>query len=398
MASKTRAILPLPTILEPSTRVCFCIQIPNDPEHFAAFWGALAALGKRYSWGKPLTDDSEIVALYWLRLLEENRVCFEEALGMVSKGCGCEGEPDIRRIRDGEQGEISFDDGLTWQPDPDDTRFTQSLLPFVPLSIQADPACSVANGIVAGTRAFTTEILGAANWDTLATFVAAMLTVITTFVGPIGTFIAALISAVALLIFSLSRQAILDAMTDAVYDQLLCIIYCCMKPSTELNQVGWNCVKAKIATDISGIANPYLWNLVNILGPVPLTNIGRTLHNTSESCVPCLCGEGCEYTINTGTLVSDDNAGTIIINSAPEPSQGNREQVGVSFGSCCFVVATTLINPPNGNFFHYNEDCNFGTDTGAPDNDCWSFISFYTPDLGDAFTISITTNRDTACP
>lgn len=74
-----RAIIPLPQILEPVDTICWCIEIPDDEEHIAAFWGALSALGKQYSWGKPLTADSQIVAQYWLRLLRENIERFEDA-------------------------------------------------------------------------------------------------------------------------------------------------------------------------------------------------------------------------------------------------------------------------------------------------------------------------------
>jgi len=46
----------------------------------AYFWGALQALGRRSSWGKPLTADSETVAEYWAEIIQENRDYFEDAL------------------------------------------------------------------------------------------------------------------------------------------------------------------------------------------------------------------------------------------------------------------------------------------------------------------------------
>ena len=73
-----REILPIPAVLEPPDTICFCIELPDDREHLAAFWGALFELGKRYSWGKPLTADSETVAAYWRALMQKNYEIFEE--------------------------------------------------------------------------------------------------------------------------------------------------------------------------------------------------------------------------------------------------------------------------------------------------------------------------------
>lgn len=75
-----REYLPIPSQKTPPEYVCFCCVVPDNPEHFAAFWGALEMLAQRYSWGKPLTEDSEIVALYWADVLRENRQRFDEAI------------------------------------------------------------------------------------------------------------------------------------------------------------------------------------------------------------------------------------------------------------------------------------------------------------------------------
>ena len=72
-----REYLPIPENMTPENVICFCIFIPDDVEHIAIFWGALDALTQRYSWGKPLTADSETVADYWREIIAENRVNFE---------------------------------------------------------------------------------------------------------------------------------------------------------------------------------------------------------------------------------------------------------------------------------------------------------------------------------
>jgi len=78
MPNPRREILPLPDVLEPTDTICFCIELPDDEQHLAAFWGAVFALAQRYNWGKPLTGDSEVVADYWLKLLLVNQENFRD--------------------------------------------------------------------------------------------------------------------------------------------------------------------------------------------------------------------------------------------------------------------------------------------------------------------------------
>jgi len=75
-----RAILPIPQNKTPEDIVCFCLFLPDDREHFAAFWGALGALAAYQSWGKPLSEDSYIVAAFWDSIIQDNRALFEASL------------------------------------------------------------------------------------------------------------------------------------------------------------------------------------------------------------------------------------------------------------------------------------------------------------------------------
>lgn len=75
-----REYLPIPQQKTPEKYICFCLFMPDNPEHFAAFWGALNALSEQYTWGKPLSTDSKLVADYWADILRENRRNFEEVI------------------------------------------------------------------------------------------------------------------------------------------------------------------------------------------------------------------------------------------------------------------------------------------------------------------------------
>lgn len=50
---------------------------PDDPEHFAVLWGFFESLTHRYTWGEPLTADSELLATLYAQIYDENREHFE---------------------------------------------------------------------------------------------------------------------------------------------------------------------------------------------------------------------------------------------------------------------------------------------------------------------------------
>lgn len=78
-----RAYLTIPRTINPTGRRLFCFEIPEHPDHYASFWGAMESLTKRYSWGNPLTADSEAVANVWREVVDNNRARF-----IAQEGCG----------------------------------------------------------------------------------------------------------------------------------------------------------------------------------------------------------------------------------------------------------------------------------------------------------------------
>jgi len=76
-----RAYLPIPTVINPATTRLFCFEIPEHPEHYAAFWGAMESLAQAYTWGTPRTADSDGVAAVWRNITDLNRTRFLEQLG-----------------------------------------------------------------------------------------------------------------------------------------------------------------------------------------------------------------------------------------------------------------------------------------------------------------------------
>lgn len=74
MSRKRRGYL-LPAIVDPD-RIQFCIEIPNEPNHILAFWGALDELGQPYSWDDDEAHTALAVAAVWREIYEKTRQSF----------------------------------------------------------------------------------------------------------------------------------------------------------------------------------------------------------------------------------------------------------------------------------------------------------------------------------
>ena len=72
---------PLPATLLPEEYISFCMRLPKEPTHLAAFWGMIENLSWQTTWGIPLSGDSATVAYFWRSLIEENRTRFEAGEG-----------------------------------------------------------------------------------------------------------------------------------------------------------------------------------------------------------------------------------------------------------------------------------------------------------------------------
>lgn len=349
MAKLQREILPLPVNLTPSEYVCFQFRVPNDVQHFAAFWGAIDALAHRYNWGKPLTTDSAVIANYWRNLIEENRICFEGSMSMAGNGCGCCDDPIYRYNENGIK-EVSHDGGATWEADLGDERISGTILPLPPwlLDPTADRACLGAESLISGVKASTNEILGS-GVTTFASLVGTIVSVVCAATAGTVCGIAAIVGATASFILAVTAAAISAEMTTENYDILKCIFYCHIKDDASFDEAGWNAVKSDIVEQFGGNAEFWFWNMVNTLGSTGLTNMARIAVFGVPNCDDCACAP-CDinsvylhnFATDTWHLVEPESDTTVVLNST---SNGSREIIQFSFGApngegdCCNVVA-----------------------------------------------------------
>jgi len=65
----------LPIDVNPPTKVCFQIEVPNDIYHIAAFMGQIYALARAYSWADDPAHTAKLVAAVWMDIFDNLKRC-----------------------------------------------------------------------------------------------------------------------------------------------------------------------------------------------------------------------------------------------------------------------------------------------------------------------------------
>ena len=102
----------LPLVVSPSSLKCASINIPNDPDHIAAFQGAVYQLSRAYSWQDDEDHTAKDVAAVWLNLWEQMTIT-EECGTPDTPWCGLWDFHDESHS-DAWEGLDYFNDAPTW--------------------------------------------------------------------------------------------------------------------------------------------------------------------------------------------------------------------------------------------------------------------------------------------
>lgn len=220
---------------------------------------------------------------------------------------GCCGDNGTQhRVTESGIWQTSQDDGVTWYDDPTaDPRNNASY--FAPLAGDDGPekACEGA------TNAF--EFFKQALIDELATGLAYS-EIFSAIIGVLGVLgilgvgiIAAVITAA---IFVAGVTVVQAAFTSAVWSDFKCILYCNISPDASYTDAQWQQVKSEVNSKFTGVVQVILWNWVNALGKIGLTNAARSNMGLGADCSTCDC-DGCLVSV---TFDSVDDAPYTIIN------------------------------------------------------------------------------------
>ena len=110
-------------------------------------------------------------------------------------------------------------------------------------------------------------------------------------------------------ILALGILLIQAALSEPVYDTLKCIFYCRMGNDASFTQEQLEQVTSDIGEQIGGIATLFLQQLINLLGPVGLTNLARSGGATEGDCEAC---EGCGAPICPDNWIETPGIGIIL--------------------------------------------------------------------------------------
>lgn len=92
----------LPEAVDPPTTKCFVIEVPDDPQHIAAFRGALLNLASAYKWADDATHMAKDVALRWRQAIEEMAECDMAIMLRTNPFDSCGAQ-------------VSYDGGTVWE-------------------------------------------------------------------------------------------------------------------------------------------------------------------------------------------------------------------------------------------------------------------------------------------
>lgn len=283
-----RAYLELPSTLEGTQS--YCITIPGGLDNKKRLIDLLTITTRWYSWERSAGTEGKETADRW-----------RDVLNLPELNMCCCPEPTNRRYDSEGNLEVSYDGGITWVDAPElDDRFSGIVSPPMPGTDGEEKRCIAA---ASGEEYVKLNLIEDLNEGSNYAELNAALVAIVAALGVTG--IGILIAAAAAAIFIAGVSAVQAAFTTEVWTAYRCILFCHIKNDGSFDEAGWNAVKADILDQFTGVVSAILYNWVNSVGVVGLTNAARSGFVASADC------SGCEDCLNcyssawiiTGSLV-----------------------------------------------------------------------------------------------
>jgi len=201
----------------------------------------------------------------------------------------------------------STDGGTTWEDAPeDDPRNSSPLFPPVAGDPSPDKKCIAANSV----KTLIKEQVGDQLTDDMSRYTLGQ--VISDWVNTLlqsSNPFDAIIQIVTNQILALVIATLRPALTDDVYNELECCVYCNMAEDLSFDDDQWAAVRTCITTNISGIAGVFLEHLIYLIGKVGLTNLARSqaaIDGDCSACCPSCADLWDVYDGTHGTITSRD--------------------------------------------------------------------------------------------
>lgn len=325
----------LPAVVDPPTRRCIQVPVPDEPQHIAAFWGALLTLSSAYKWADDPSHTAREVALVWRDIIDgiswgcdptmfdvRQNVLNPCTLEKTEDGAIWTAWADLQkcppriRINDGIVQWYNPTTGL-WEPvDGGDEREDGEAPP--PWPDNPDGACLAAENITAVYQTTLTQIRAGVAAAQAATLIAATIT------GIAGVFInPAIYSSVALAITyaALSLTTVgLDIMLSPEHlESFKCEVYKYAAADGSITASAFTDIRAGMATWASGLELELIEYYLDGYGSVGLQRQGAAGGITTGDC-------GCglihlNYIFGNGPAwVEDGGMITVTMTSSIDPS------------------------------------------------------------------------------
>ena len=197
--------------------------------------------------------------------------------------------PYIRYDPDTDAIQISPDNGVTWNDDIGaDPRHADGYR-MPPLG-GASPRCDAAANMVAALRGFVDTIINTLDYLALVNAAAGILA---RFIGLIGWLISLVLAIIDGLLV-IGRSTIDTAFTEAVYDDILCIIYCRISNDGRVSASQLAAINDDILDQLGATVSAVWEYTMTGLGEVGLSNAGAIGTETGD-CGDCGDCGGCAY-------------------------------------------------------------------------------------------------------
>ena len=240
--------------------------------------------------------------------------------------------PENIRYNEGTDTVQSLIDGV-WTDNPAADPRNQTTFPP---RLTANPACDAAQSVVDALKNQIDQTITAID-NTLTLFQIAGLILGLFSFGVFAIFINIAL-AIADAMATAGATALNAALTNPVYEQLTCILFCNMDGQGRINQEGLDATIAEVDTEIGGLAAATINAMLSLAGVGGINNLASLGTSTGDcsGCTDCGCIEGC--TSDHFTYQWDDD-GWIVSGTPSRYSAGTP--VG-SFDSFNMSTATSV--------------------------------------------------------
>jgi len=338
----------LPTVIDPTEKLCTTIFVPNDPYHIAAFRGALLNLQSAYKWADDSAHTAKDVALVWRAIIDEiewggelpfdvrqnteNPCTLEKT---VDEGVTWDAWANLQlcppkiRIDRGKPQWFNPSTGL-WEnvPDSGDEREDGTYdPPYPPGTVppgQSAQCLSAENILSVYSTVFTQMRADVVLGKYVSAIAAGALGLLGAWIEP------ALISAVALSLaagaFALAEAGLNDMLSSDTLETLRCNLFCHASSDGSFTAENYAEFYAQLSEDFTSLKLTVLQYYFDCLGPVGLSRQGKANGIETADCSDCDCGPCVVYDF---TIENWGFNGTNSANSA----WGDCDYGGVYVGS-----------------------------------------------------------------